>query len=139
MELQSFIDEQVAKKSKDRIIKVSSAINKRWETRIVTQGLDTQGADGARAYLARYGNNIAAPKVIDLALCAQAKGAGEMAMAFWVKAYELTIGSPPNGAGDTVLQAVSGRPRSKAAKLIEPGRNRTLPENHAIEGIAGDQ
>ena len=93
MELQSFINEHVAKKNKDGIIKVNSAINKRWETRIVTQGLDTQGADGARAYLARYGNNIAAPKVIDLALCAQAKGAQEMAKAFWVKAYELTFGS----------------------------------------------
>lgn len=142
MELQSFINEHVAKKSKDGIIKVSSAINKRWETRVVTQGLDTQGADGARAYLARYGNNIAAPKVIDLALCAQANNAGEMAKAFWVKAYELTFGSPPSGAGDTVLQAVSVSTRSKAGELpvidelpghLQPGKIHTMQAVDAPE------
>ncbi len=142
MELQSFINEHVSKKSKDGIIKVSSAINKRWETRVVTQGLDAQGADGARAYLARYGNNIAAPKVIDLALCAQANGAEEMAMAFWVKAYELTFGSPPKGAGDTVLQAVFGSNRPKAEDLpvlddlpghLQPGKIHTMQAVDAPE------
>jgi bifunctional non-homologous end joining protein LigD len=142
MELQSFINEHVAKKSKDRIIKVNSAINKRWETRIVTQGLDIQGAAGARAYLARYGNNIAAPKVIDLALCAQAKGAQEMAMAFWVKAYELTFGSSPTDAGDTALEAVSSTTGSKAedqpvvADLpdhLQPGKIHTMQAVDAPE------
>ena len=142
MELQSFINEHVSKKSKDGIIKVTSAINKRWETRIVAQGLDAPGADGARAYLARYGNNIAAPKVIDLALCAQANGAEEMAMAFWVKAYELTFGSPPKGAGDTVLQAVSGSNRSKAKDVpvlddlpghLQPGKIHTMQAVDAPE------
>jgi len=142
MELQSFIDEQVAKKSKDGIIKVSSSINKRWETRVVVQGLDSQGADGARAYLARYGNNIAAPKVIDLALCAQAKGAGEMAMAFWVKAYELTFGSSPTDAGDTSLAAVSSATGSKAKELpviddlpdhLQPGKIHTMQAVDAPE------
>ncbi len=142
MELQSFINEHVSKKSKDGIIKVSSAINKRWETRVVAQGLDAQGADGARAYLARYGNNIAAPKVIDLALCAQANNADEMAKAFWIKAYELTFGSPPNGAGDTVLQAVSGNTRSKAKDLpvlddlpghLQPGKIHTMQAVDAPE------
>ncbi len=142
MELQSFINEHVSKTSKGGIIKVSSAINKRWETRVVTQGLDVQGADGARAYLARYGNNIAAPKVIDLALCAQANGAEEMAMAFWVKAYELTFGSLPKGAGDTVLQAVSGSNRSKAEDLpvlddlpghLQPGKIHTMQAVDAPE------
>lgn len=143
MEFQSFIDEHVGKKSKDGIIKVSSAINKRWETRIVTQGLDSQGADGARAYLARYGNNIAAPKVIDLALCAQAKGAGEMAMAFWVKAYELTFGSSPKDAGDTALAAVSSSTSSKAEELpviadlpdhLQLGKIHTMQAVDAPEG-----
>ena len=135
MKLQSFIDEHVGKKSKDGTIKVSSSINKRWETRIVTQGLNTQGADGARAYLARYGNNIAAPKVIDLALCAQAKGAEEMAMAFWVKAYELIFGSSPSDAGDTALAAVSSATDPKAEELpvvdelpdhLQPGKIHTM-------------
>jgi len=142
MELQSFINEHVAKKSKGGIIKVSSSINKRWETRIVTQGLDTQGADGARAYLARYGNNIAAPKVIDLALCAQAKGAQEMAMAFWVKAYELTFGSSPTDAGDTALEAVTSATGSKAKELpviadlpdhLQPGKIHTMQAVDAPE------
>ena len=142
MELQTFIDEHVSKKSKDGVIKVSSVINKRWETRIVTQGLVEQGADGARAYLARYGNNIAAPKVIDLALCAQAKNADEMATAFWAKAYELTFGSPLNGAGDTVLQAVSGSTQTKVEDLpvltdlpghLQPGKIHTMQAVDAPE------
>ncbi len=142
MELQTFINEHVSKKSKDGVIKVSSAINKRWETRVVAQGLDAQGADGARAYLARYGNNIAAPKVIDLALCAQANGAEEMAMAFWVKAYELTFGSLPKDAGDTALQAVSSSTRSKTGDLpvladlprhLQPGKIHTMQAVDATE------
>ncbi len=142
MELQSFINEHVSKKSKDGIINVTSAINKRWETRIVTQGLDSQGADGARSYLARYGNNIAAPKVIDLALCAQAKGAEEMAKAFWVKAYELTFGSLPQDAGDTALLPVSSSTRSKTenppvlADLpnhLQPGKIHTMQAVDAPE------
>ena len=142
MELQSFINEHVSKKSKDGIIKVSSAINKRWETRIVAQGLDAQKADGARAYLARYGNNIAAPKVIDLALCAQAKGAQEMAMAFWVKGYELTFGISPTDAGDTALQAVSSTTGSKSEELpvvadlpdhLQPGKIHTMQAVDAPE------
>ena len=142
MELQNFIDEHVGKKSKDGIIKVSSSINKRWETRIVIQGLDAQGADGARAYLARYGNNIAAPKVIDLALCAQAKGAQEMAMAFWVKAYKLTFGSSPTDASDTALAAVSSSTSSKIEELpvianlpdhLQPGKIHTMQAVDAPE------
>jgi bifunctional non-homologous end joining protein LigD len=142
MELQNFIDEHAGKKSKDGIIKVSSSINKRWETRIVIQGLDAQGADGARAYLARYGNNIAAPKVIDLALCAQAKGAQEMAMAFWVKAYELTFGSSPTDASDTALAAVSSSTSSKIEELpvianlpdhLQPGKIHTMQAVDAPE------
>jgi bifunctional non-homologous end joining protein LigD len=143
MDLQTFIDDNNAKKSKDGVIKVTSAINKRWETRIEIQGLDAQGADGARAYLARYGKNIAAPKVIDLALCAQAKGAVEMAKAFWAKAYELTFGSSPTDAGDTALAAVSSSTGSKAEELpvvadlpdhLQPGKIHTMqavdaPEN----------
>jgi bifunctional non-homologous end joining protein LigD len=142
MELQSFINEHVSKKSKDGVIKVSSAINKRWETRIVTQGLDTQGADGSRSYLARYGNNIAAPKVIDLALCAQAKGAQEMAMAFWVKAYELTFGTSPTDDSNTALQAVSSNTGSKSEDLpavadlpdhLQPGKIHTMQAVDAPE------
>jgi len=142
MELQSFIYEHVAKKSKDGVIKVTSAINKRWETRVVAQGLDAQGADGARAYLARYGNNIAAPKVIDLALCAQAKGAQEMAMAFWVKAYKLTFGSSPTDAGDTALETVSSATGSKVEDLpvladlpdhLQPGKIHTMQAVDAPE------
>ncbi|MCK5793097.1 MAG: ATP-dependent DNA ligase [Anaerolineales bacterium] len=142
MKLQTFIDEHVGKKSKDGTIKVTSAINKRWETRIVTQGLDSQGTDGARAYLARYGNNIAAPKVIDLALCAQAKGAQEMAMAFWIKAYELTFGSSPKAAGDTALESVSSATGSKVKELpmldelpdhLQPGKIHTMQAVDAPE------
>lgn len=134
MNFQAFVDEHVAKKSKDGIIKVSSEINKRWETRIVAQGLDKQGAEGAQAYLARYGKNIAAPKVIDLALCADAKGAAGMGTGFWVKAYELTFGEMPNDVDDVVAVVVSSA-SPKVDELpevdglpdqLQPGRIHTM-------------
>ena len=131
---QDFVDEHVAKKSKDGVIKISSEINKRWETRIVAQGLDKQGAAGAQAYLARYGKNIAAPKVISLALCAQAKGFDEMALGFWVKAHELTFGITPTGVSETVT-AVLTNTSPKVGELpfieglpdnLQPGRIHTM-------------
>lgn len=59
----------------------------RWETRVVRQGLDKQGAEGAYAYLANYGKQIGAPKLIALARKAEAEGCREMAWVFWLNAY----------------------------------------------------
>jgi len=73
--------------------KVKAPIAERWNTRILPRGLHTQGKDGARAYLESYGKNIAAPKVAELATCAEIMGATEMAAGFWEVAYELETGS----------------------------------------------
>ncbi len=134
MNFQDFVDENVAKKSKNGVITVTSEINKRWETRIVAQGLDKMGVDGVQAYLARYGKNIAAPKVIALALCADAKGANQMATAFWVKAYELTFGEMPSDMDELVTaQITSTSPKVDELPVVpdlpdnlQPGRIHTM-------------
>ena len=92
MTFQEYIDSKTASRTKGGKVTIKTAIRKRWQTRVVAQGLDKIGAQGASGYLDRYGKRIAAPKVIDLALCAQAEGCNEMAMAFWARAYELETG-----------------------------------------------
>lgn len=82
--------ENARKKSKG---KVKAAIAERWNTRVLPRSLHTQGRNGARAYLEAYGKNIAAPKVIELALCAESMQASEMAAGFWEAAYELETGT----------------------------------------------
>lgn len=66
-----------------------SGIVERWNDRVVPNGFDKQGRDGATAYLAKYGKGIAAPKLVELALMAESVGATEMANGFWAKAHEL--------------------------------------------------
>ena len=73
--------------------KPKAAILERWNTRVVPRNLHTQGRVGAGTYLASYGKGIAAPKVVELALTAEAMGSPEMAAGFWEKAYELETGT----------------------------------------------
>ncbi len=67
-------------------------IVKRWNERVVSRGLHTQGRLGAAAYLTAYGKGISSPKVIELALMAESEGAVELAAGFWEKAFELAEG-----------------------------------------------
>ena len=73
--------------------KIKAAIAERWNTRVIPRGLDSMGRSGASAYLDAYGKGIAAPKVTELALCAESMGATEMAAGFWEAAYNLATGS----------------------------------------------
>ena len=68
---------------------IPSGIRKRWQERIVAPGWHAMGEEGAAKYLADYGQNIGAPKVVRLAR--QAEGCPEVALGFWRKAYELEL------------------------------------------------
>jgi len=75
-----------------RKMRVRPEINERWLTRIVPNDLQRNGREGAENYLAVYGRGIMAPKLIQLALKAEMEGYPEMALGFWLKAYELDTG-----------------------------------------------
>jgi ATP-dependent DNA ligase len=89
--------------------KVKAPIAQRWNERVVPRGLHNQGRNGARAYLDAYGKGIAAPKVIELAVCAEVMNAPEMAAGFWEAAFNLQTGESAtfgtngssNGSGPT--------------------------------------
>lgn len=63
--------------------KIKAAITERWNERIVSNGWDKLGKAGAAAYLERYGKGISAAKATELALCAEAQNAPEVAEGFW--------------------------------------------------------
>lgn len=88
MNITEFVDSARAK-SKG---KVKAPIAERWNNRVVPRGLHNQGRNGARAYLDSYGKGIAAPKVIELAVCAEAMQAPDMAAGFWEAAFNLATG-----------------------------------------------
>lgn len=99
--------EEYAQQKRDEGIKIPAKINQRWQGRVVAQGLHNQGAAGATQYLAQYGRGIKSPKVICLALKAEAEGYPEMADGFWRKAYEIELGeSPPDGGSGTPLAPI---------------------------------
>lgn len=109
--IESFAEE-ARNKSKG---KVKSAIAERWNTRVVPRGLHLSGRDGARAYLESYGKGIAAPKVVELALCAEAMGAEEMARGFWEAAFELATGRRESFAGGATAETPVSAPGPRAA------------------------
>src|SRR5262245_6748576 len=91
--------------------KIPAEIIERWQNRIVARNLHTQGEAGARQYLADYGRGIGAPKVILLALQAEAQGATEMALAFWKKAYTLETGKAPDeGVAPSIPTSAAPQP-----------------------------
>jgi hypothetical protein len=121
--------------------KVPSSIRQRWQKRVVARNLHQMGAAGAWQYLSDYGRGIAAPKVIHLALQAEAEGCPEMAQGFWAKAYELEMGhAPPDGSagnpspsadgpgGPQELPQVDGLPDH-----LQPGRLSTMQPVDAPE------
>jgi len=116
--------------------KPKAAIIERWNTRVVPRSLHTTGRAGAAAYLESYGRGIAAPKVIELALCAEAMGAPEMAAGFWEKAFSLATGQTERfetGSGDTTetVSVCTDRVRPVVAvkglpEHMQPGRIATM-------------
>ncbi len=106
--LSEFIAEQRTSKKK-----VPADIYERWDTRIVIHGWMNQGEAGVLSYFqAGYANNIAAPKCIAFARCAEEMGYPEMARGWWKKAYELqgnilapadAIKTTPTGSRNSTL------------------------------------
>jgi len=94
--------------------KVPAEIVGKWQERVVPAKLNERGASGADDYLDRYGKGIAAPKVINFALQAEASGATEMANRFWAKAYALEnkLDTVPafGGNGATITPAPASAP-----------------------------
>lgn len=115
--------------------KIKAAIAERWNTRIVPRQLDALGRQGARSYLEAYGKGIAAPKVIELALCAEHMGADDMAAGFWEAAYNLATGDvetfPSDGDEEKPNQPKTKPSGSKAVaapKRTAAGNAPTMPE-----------
>ena len=99
-------------------------IIERWNTRVVPQSLHTAGRRGASDYLARYGKSIAAPKVVALAICAEAHNAVEMAAGFWEQAYLLETGKSESYSsdGEEASAAPVNVPTSRKAESVQiPG------------------
>jgi hypothetical protein len=146
MSIQDYIQTEKAKVKNPT--KIKADIVERWNTRVVARRLHTQGKNGGNVYLNDYGKGISAPKVIQLALCAEAMNALEMASAFWEKAYELTTGnlatfsytgdSTPNMAPIPVAKPIEISLNGIPAHL-QPGKIQTmqpvdsdLPQSHFI-------
>ena len=86
MSITSFVKEHAA-------VTPNADIVERWESRIVPNGLQNRGAEGADFYLGNWGKGLKAPKAIAFARIAEIKGATEMAARFWEEAYFLATGS----------------------------------------------
>lgn len=76
----------------NRTAKIKADINERWTTRIVEQGFDKKGRAGADEYLTKYGKGIQAGKAALFAVKAELEKQPELALGFWLKAYELETG-----------------------------------------------
>lgn len=88
--------------------KVKAGILERWNTRVVPRGLHKQGEKGAGVYLDSYGKGISSGKIAELALCAEANGAAEMARAFWEAAFFLETGVQASADGASVSRVRTG-------------------------------
>jgi hypothetical protein len=71
---------------------INAGIKERWEKRIIATGIMNLGRVGAEKYLASYGQGIHAAKVVLFALKAEQEGYLDLALGFWLKAYEIENG-----------------------------------------------
>ena len=67
---------------------VNGDIRERWNSRIVPNGWEKQGAAGADNYIAQYGKNIGTPKLCAFAKLAEDSGAQVMGARFWELAFQ---------------------------------------------------
>lgn len=148
MTLSEFINEQQAAKKK-----IPSDIIERWQERIVRHGWQNQGEAGVLSYFqAGYANNIAAPKCINFARCAEGEGYPAHAMGWWKKAYELAgnilapadaIKTTPTGQRDSTIapaQKVTIRATDKSIDdlpaRLQPGHIITMQPVDAPDGTS---
>ena len=110
--------------TKKGVLKVPMAADMagRWASRILPRKLHEQGVRGAMLYLADYGNGIAAPKCVALALKAESEACPALAVGFWRKAFELTTsGQVAEAALNAALSALgAGAPNGPVAPAPAP-------------------
>ena len=117
--------------------KVKAAIVERWNTRVVPRGLDRMGARGAEVYLESYGKGISEAKVVELALCAESRGAGAMAEGFWAKAFFPREGVTESCVGLGSTGGDRGKTDAGCGGLpadIQPGLVHTMQAVDAVRG-----
>ena len=123
MTLQDYIASKKAPK------KIKADIAERWQSRVVSAGLHTQGEDGAQVYLSNYGKGIGASKCLDLAFCALTEGAPEFANGMFKKAAQLEgitlgvsdAGNPNAGLPNPIAAAISNVQRATVQAVNHPG------------------
>ena len=113
MSITSFVKEHAA-------VTPNADIVERWESRIVPNGLQNRGAEGADFYLGNWGKGLKAPKAIAFARIAEIKGATEMAARFWEEAYFLATGSRERLAAGAQACDEGERPRSQRPRSRVP-------------------
>ncbi len=99
--------------------KIPAEINQRWHSRVIVEGHHERGEAGVATYLAHYGKNIAAPKLVLLARKAEVEGFHDLARGFWKAAYRVATGKEPEGSLSAV-PAVSPMHASPIAMAEQP-------------------
>ena len=70
---------------------ISKDIKDRWNTRVVPNGWHNIGAYGAQAYITKYGKGIKQPKLVQLALQAEAEKLYAFADEAWRYALAMDV------------------------------------------------
>lgn len=118
-------------------LKPGQDILERWETRIVSGGLQEMGPAGGELYLTRYGKSIASPKCCKFARLAEERGFPYFAEWFWLKAYGIDY---PDGDVHETSQNEQGtileQPTSSDTPIIEieitPSHREALDHLNAV-------
>jgi ATP dependent DNA ligase domain len=104
-------------------------IVERWEGRIVPNGWQSRGREGAISYIAKYGKGMKAPKAIMFARLAEVKGFPLMAMGFFEEAFFLETGVrarldatdvAPVASGDAPPRVTIKQSYGQLPQLLQP-------------------
>jgi hypothetical protein len=93
---------------------VNGDIRERWNSRVVPNGWEKQGATGADNYIAQYGKNIGTPKLCALAMLAEDSGAQLMGARFWELAFQ-----KEGGAGAPAPAPAAAKPVAPKAPAVD--------------------
>lgn len=123
-----------------KAFKPDASMLERWHGRIVPQGLEHQGVQGANYYLQNYGKGIGVDKLVKLARTAEFFEAIDLAYGFWLAAYRMAYGQEPTDAAlplaGPVKQTEQTLPTRNVAMLdfpddLQPGKIRTMQPTDA--------
>lgn len=86
---------------------IPADITQRWHSRIVANGWNELGRDGAANYLAKYGRGISAVKAMHLGRCAERAGFPAVANRFFEEAFFLETGKRFEATDDSTSGVVT--------------------------------